>query len=508
MLSLPWGSMSARQRKYEIERMEACDVPRKSRNRDLQAAFREAQSEGTEPTVAFTVTPQDVVVGTGLLPPVTSRPASLDRSSRRHGIVGIEQLYKTEHLHIAPSWSPGNIEPARTDRMSRHIVAYPPFSRREEREGIRAEVPTRFANAETLPPAPSPVLTNTLVEQETPTILHEALVAEPLKLQQPNRNSGSSYVPPIHMRRDQVYQHQYRQGSIRTDSVTDSDNGEAPNRRARKYTVVNQTKQTPRNCDTDTESHTTESPDRPASQYIALERNSGLCCVLSDCDTDTDSNTTEKRNRRGVVHIALGQNDRPRLVLSDCDTESKAGSDITELPDKRGPEYTAPRRTNTPRSPLSNHDTDVATTQAPKIGNKVPINSLLLLKKSSKDLLKSSHHLSTWKQPKILPDITTSGRSRLRKAKSWLAEKIQGRNEPPLSAEEAAKERDEAEKAAAAKEWAKERIAFDRVQADIARATFALEQAASEAALKKMGPGAMPGCCDPKCKLRCCRKGR
>ncbi|KAI4957087.1 hypothetical protein J4E86_005560 [Alternaria arbusti] len=255
------------------------------------------------------------------------------------------------------------------------------------------------------------------------------------------------------MRRNQVYQHEYRQGSTRTDSVTDSDNGEAPKRRERKYTVINQTTNTRSvisDCDTDTESHTTESPDNPAPEYIAVHQKDKPRSVLSDCFTDTDSNTTEKRNRRGAIKVAFGRNDQPRLVLSDCDTESKAGSDSTEVPDRWGLEYTAPWDINTPRSPLDNHATGVATTRAPNIGNKVPINSRLLLKRSSKDLRKSTHHLSTWNETKILPEITASGRHGLRKAKSWFAEKIQGRNEPPPSAEEAAKRKEEAEKAAAA----------------------------------------------------------
>jgi len=44
--------MSARQRKLKIERMEACDVPHKSRDGDLRATFRADQSENAdEPTV-------------------------------------------------------------------------------------------------------------------------------------------------------------------------------------------------------------------------------------------------------------------------------------------------------------------------------------------------------------------------------------------------------------------------------------------------------------------------
>ena len=369
----------------------------------------------------------------------------------------------------------------------------------------------RFANAETLPPAPTSVPPTALVQQETLTVSREALIDDAPEINRSNRSSYSSHVRSIHMRLDQVYQHEYRQGSTRTDSVTDYDNGEAPKRRERKYTVVNQTTNTRSvlsDCDTDTESHTTELPNESAPEDIAVHQTDGPRSVISDYITDTDSNTTEKRNRRGAINFTFGRNDQPRLILSDCDTESKAGSDTTEVPDRWGLEYTAPWDINTPRPPLGTHATDVATTRAFNIGNKAPINSRMLLKKSSKDLRKSSHHLSTWNETKILPEITASGRHGLRKAKSWFAEKIQGRNEPPLSAEEAAKRKEEAEKAAAAKKWAKERMAFDRAQAAIARATFALDEAATDAALRQMGPGAMPGCCDPECTLACCRRGR
>ena len=504
--------MSARQRKYEIERMEACDVPHKSRDRDLRATFRADQSENAaEPTVNSAISPGSGISNARSSSPATIPSAAVGRSSRRHGIVGIEQLYDREHLHPAPFPSPRYTKPAPTDRFSKHIVACPPFSTKEQWEEIRAEVPMRFANAETLPPAPTSVPPTALVQQETLSISHEALIDEAPEINRSNRSSYSSHVQSIQMRRSQVYQHEYRQGSTRTDSVTDSDNGEAHKRRERKYTVVNQTTSTRSvlsDCDTDTESPTTESPDRPAPGHIALGQSDGPRSVLSDCITDTDSNTTEKRNRRGAISVAFGRNDQPRLVLSDCDTESRAGSDTTEVPDRWGLEHTTPWEMNTPRSPLGDHATDVATTRAPNLGNKVPINSRLLLKKSSKDLRESTHHLSTWNETKVLPEIAASGRSGLRKAKSWFAEKIQGRNEPPVSAEEAAKRKEEAEKAAAAKKWAKERMVFDRAQAAIARATFALEEAAADAALRSMGPGPIPGCCDPECKLACCRRGR
>lgn len=498
--------MSARQRKYEIERMEACDVPHKSRDRDLRATFRADQSENAaEPTVNSAISPGSGISNARSSSPATIPSAAVGRSSRRHGIVGIEQLYDREHLHPAPFPSPRYTKPAPTDRFSKHIVACPPFSTKEQWEEIRAEVPMRFANAETLPPAPTSVPPTALVQQETLSISHEALIDEAPEINRSNRSSYSSHVQSIQMRRSQVYQHEYRQGSTRTDSVTDSDNGEAHKRRERKYTVVNQTTSTRSvlsDCDTDTESPTTESPDRPATNHIALEQSDGPRSVLSDCNTDTDSNTTEKRNRRGAVYVDLGQYDRQRIALSDCDTESKAGSDTTEVPDRWGPEYTTPREINTPRFALSNHDTE-ATAQALRTGS-----SRLLLKKSSKDLRKSTHHLSTWNETKILPEITASGRHGLRKAKSWFAEKIQGRNEPPLSAEEAAKKEEEAKKAAAEKKWARERMVFDKAQAAIARATFALEEAATDAALRSMGPGPIPGCCDPECKLACCRRGR
>jgi len=504
--------MSARQRKYEIERMEACDVPHKSRDGDLRATFRADQSENAaEPTVNPATSPGSGIANARLSSPATIPSAAVDRSSRRHGIVGVEQLYDRKHLHPAPLPSPRYTEPAPTERFSRHIIACPPFSTKEEWEEIRAEVPMRFANAETLRPAPPSVPPTALVQQETLTVSHDALIDEAPEINRSNRSSYSSHVRSIHMRRSQVYQHEYRQGSTRTDSVTDSDNGEAPKRRERKYTVVNQTTNTRSvlsDCDTDTESHTTELLDRPAPEHIAVHHKDRPRSVLSDCITDTDSNTTEKRNRRGAINVAFGRNDQPRLVLSDCDTESKAGSDTTEVPDRWGLDHTPSWEINTPRSPLGNYATHVATTRAPKIGKKVPINSHLLLKKSSKDLRKSTHHLSTWNETKILPEMTASGRSGLRKAKSWFAERIQGRNEPPLSAEEATKRKEEAEKAAAAKKWARERMAFDRVQADLAQVAFALGEVASDAALREMGPGAMPGCCDPECELACCRRGR
>jgi hypothetical protein len=350
--------MEAARRRYETANMEACEVPRVSHNGDLRASFRADQSPDDEPKVYSHITHGHVVAGT---PPSSANPA---------------------------------------------------LPNEDERDRTYAEGFAVSSDAQIQPLASSTVSTKIAVEAESPPNSQKQPATQYRYLHRRNQDSGSSYVPSIHMTRNGVYQHKHRRRSFQSDSDTDFDKRRAPKRL---------------DC-----------------KYVALGQKNKERFDLSDCDTDVETTPALKRRKRKDVFP--GHNDDPLFPLSDSDTDSDttpAPVNTTQVSNKQESEYVAPEQSDKPRCTQCGSTIDIeithvlvnatqipiSTTEAPEEEAESSINDRPPMKQRCIDLAKSSLCMQGWNLRKEALGDAVSGLPGLRHARSWCAERAQIRIE-------------------------------------------------------------------------------
>jgi hypothetical protein len=339
--------------------MEACVVPRVSRNGDLLAAFRADQSPDDEPKVCSDMAHGDVVADT---PPSSTNPV---------------------------------------------------LSNEDERDRTYAEGFAVSSDAQMHPLALSAVSTNIVVEPESPPNSQKQPATQYRYLHRRNQDSGSSYVPSIHMTRNGVYQHKHRRRSFQSDSDTDFDKRRAPKRL---------------DC-----------------KYVALGQRNKERFDLSDCDTDIETTPALKRRKR--KNVSSGDNDDPSFPLGGSDTDSDttpAPVNTTQVSNKQESEYVAPEQSDKPRCTQCGSTIDIeithvlvnatqvpiSTTEAPEEAEEESsINDWPPMKQRCKDLAKSSLCMQGWNSRKGAFGDAVSGLPGLRHARSWCAERAQMRIE-------------------------------------------------------------------------------
>jgi hypothetical protein len=337
--------------------MEACVVPRVSRNGDLLAAFRADQSPDDEPKVCSHIT----------------------------------------HGHVVADTPPSSANPA--------------LPNEDERDRTYAEGFAVSSDAQIQPLASSTVSTKIAVEAESPPNSQKQPATQYRYLHRRNQDSGSSYVPSIHMTRNGVYQHKHRRRSFQSDSDTDFDKRRAPKRL---------------DC-----------------KYVALGQRNKERFDLSDCDTDVETTPALKRRKRKIVFP--GHNDDPLFPLGGSDTDSDttpAPVNTTQVFNKQESEYVAPEQSNKPRCTQCGSTIDIeithvlvnatqvpiSTTEAPE-EEEPSINDRPPMKQRCIDFAKSSLCMQGWNSHKGAFGDAVSGLPGLRHARSWCAERAQIRIE-------------------------------------------------------------------------------
>jgi hypothetical protein len=350
--------MEAARRRYETANMKACVVPLVSRNGDVRAAFRADQSPDDEPKVCSHIIHGHVVADT---PPLSTNPA---------------------------------------------------LSNEDERDRTYAEGFAVSSDEQIQPLASNAISTKIAVEPESPPNSQGQPVTQYRYLHRHNRDSGSSYVPSIHMTRNGVYQHKHRVRSLQSDSDTDFDKRRAPKRL---------------DC-----------------KYVALGQRNKERFDLSDCDTDVETTPALKRRKR--KDASPGHNDDPLFPLSDADTDSDttpAPIHTTQGSDKQESQYAAPEHSDKPRCTQCGSTIDIeithvlvnatqvpiSTTEAPEEEEESSINDRPPMKQRCIDLAKSSLCMQGWNSRKGAFSDAVSGLPGLRHARSWCAERAQIRIE-------------------------------------------------------------------------------
>ena len=215
MSTQQWSLMAAARRRQEIVQMEACDVPRASRNGDLRAAFQAGQRQEAEMVVPSSTIPRYVTTaGNDQLTPVGTHPStSFGQPFSRHDSVIIEQRqrYNTDRLRPVPSQSfrkPESIPVHRTRKPINESF----ISKEHEWGVIPAEPRLTCSNAQVHPPTLGYISDDSSVEPESTLIVYEDRSTQNQKLYRCNSDSDSSYVPSIHMTVNKLaLQHNHRQ---------------------------------------------------------------------------------------------------------------------------------------------------------------------------------------------------------------------------------------------------------------------------------------------------------